>query len=110
MNLSQTVGFQPEAPNQQLQVMPAIFSSKFLIDGERLGVRFVHPLELMAAQSLPVLHPKELSHLQSQNFEDVLAKANIGLHSLASLAGNGMRVSSVGRVLFFALCNIMSAC
>ena len=96
---SQSKGFQPKCSNHRLLIMPALLrSAKFFIDGENVSEsRLVHPLELMAMQSLPVLLPQTLQDLHGLNFESVLSAANVHAQNLTGLAGNGMHVSSVGK-------------
>ena len=112
VNVSQSKGFQPKCSNHRLLIMPALLrSAKFFIDGENVSEsRLVHPLELMAMQSLPVLLPQTLQDLHGLNFESVLSAANVHAQNLTGLAGNGMHVSSVGKTLMFGLAVIMSDC
>ena len=70
VNVSQSKGFQPKCSNHRLLIMPALLrSAKFFIDGENVSEsRLVHPLELMAMQSLPVLLPQTLQDLHGCEF------------------------------------------
>jgi hypothetical protein len=108
LNLSQSLSFQPKCGQFELSVIPALLrSSKFFIDFyDTKKSRFVHPLECMAMQGLPVLLPPDHFAHQVCNFEETLKAAGISFQKMAALSGNGMNLSSVGQVLFFALATV----
>lgn len=112
VNLSQSFSFQPRTSGKRIRVMPALLrSAKLFVDREnRRESRAVHPLELFATQSLPVLLPPEHPLTVELNFEKVLEGAGLQLWHLPQLAGNGMHLCSVGKVLLFALATTQFHC
>ncbi len=109
VNLSQSLGFQPKNPNQQLQVMPALLrSSKYMIEYENNNKsRMLHPLELFGMQTLPVFLSTDHRAMQSVNFEHILFKAGIALHQMRLLSGNGMNASCIGKTIFFVIATLI---
>jgi hypothetical protein len=105
VNVTQSEKFQLRCRNFQLDLVPALLrSSKFFLDClDQKKSRFVHPLEVMAMQGLPVLLPADHFACESCNFEKTLHDAGIALQQMAALSGNGMNLSSIGQVLFFCL-------
>lgn len=105
INVSQSVQFQPRHRDFQLDLMPALLrSSKFFLDCmNEKDARFIHPLEVMAMQGLPVLLPADHFASQSCNFQRTLDESGIPLQQMALLSGNGMNLSSIGQVIFFCL-------